>query len=320
MNGFQYVPLKESGKVLLLDTDIGPDCDDAGALAVLAVLAKKYGVSVETVISCTSNRYGAPCAEALCNYFDLNVGAFAENKEKWFLDRSNNMRYNKYVAEHFGKEKQYPDAVSTYRRTLAGLPDQGAVVVAIGPLSTLAQLMKSGGDKHSPLSGEKLFKQKVYAVIAMAGKYPEGREYNIICDPGSAIAFFDHCRVPLFFSDFDVGYTVKCGFPARSEPQSDNPLYMSYLLYCTGGDHTREQMNSCYDLTAVHFAFEGISDEFGVSDTERFFVRDDGYNVFTPNPDGNCRRLIKKCSDQKLGFYYDSILSSFERKCMEGEA
>ncbi|MGM9682179.1 MAG: hypothetical protein ACI3XQ_01125 [Eubacteriales bacterium] len=320
MNGFQYVPLKESGKVVLLDTDIGPDCDDAGAIAVLAVLAKKYGVTLKAVISCTSNPYGAPCAEALCDYFDLKVGAFAENKEKCFLDRENNMRYNKYVAEHFGKGKKYPDAVSTYRRMLAGVPDKGAVVVAIGPFATLAQLIMSSGDKYSPLSGEELFERKVYAVIAMAGKYPEGREYNIICDPKSAIVFFDRCRVPLFFSDFDVGYSVKCGFPERKEPQLDDPLYMSYLLYCTGGDYTKAQMNSGYDLTAVQFAFEGTSDTFGVSDPERFWVRDDGYNVFTPDPNGNCRRLLKRCSDRELGHYYDGILSSFKRKNKEADA
>lgn len=305
-----YVPLKNGGKTLLIDTDIGPDCDDAGALALAAVLAEKYHVPVCSVVSCTSSRYGAPCAEAICRYCGLEVGIYAENKLPWLLTRENNMRYNRMIAERFGVRKDYPDAVSAYRRVLASLPDGGAVLVAIGPFATLAQLMESSADGYSDLPGHALFAKKVSAVVTMSGKYPAGREYNICCDPVSAIAFFETCRVPILFADFDVGYSVRSGFPALESPRLDDPVYLSYLYYCADGDHTKELMNASYDLVAMHFAFEGVSELFGLSEPERFTVLDNGDDEFLPDPTGNCRRIIKRVPDETLGAYYNGILSS----------
>lgn len=305
-----YTPLKNGGKTLLIDTDIGPDCDDAGALALASALAARYRVPVGAVVSCTSSRYGAPCAEAICRYCGLEVGVYAENKQPGLLTRENNLRYNRLIAERFGEKKEYGDAVSAYRRVLAGLPDGGAVVVAIGPFATLAQLMQSPADRFSDLPGSALFAKKVSAVVSMSAKYPEGREYNISCDPVSAILFFENCGVPVFFADFDVGYSVRSGFPAMDSPRED-PVYLSYLHYCSGGDHTREQMNASYDLVAMHFAFEGESETFALSGPERFTVCDDGRNEFFPDLSGTCRRILKRVPDGTLGTYYSGILSSF---------
>lgn len=88
MHTSEYTPLKNGGLTLLIDTDIGPDCDDAGALAVAAALAKRYRVPVGAVVSCTSSPYGAPCAEAICRYCGLEVGVFAENKQPGLLTRA----------------------------------------------------------------------------------------------------------------------------------------------------------------------------------------------------------------------------------------
>ena len=88
MHTSEYTPLKNGGLTLLIDTDIGPDCDDAGALAVAAALAKRYRVSVGAVVSCTSSPYGAPCAEAICRFCGLEVGVFAENKQPGLLTRA----------------------------------------------------------------------------------------------------------------------------------------------------------------------------------------------------------------------------------------
>lgn len=310
MNESVYTPLKDGGLTLLIDTDIGPDCDDAGALAVAASMAKRYGVPVGAVVSCTSSPYGAPCAEAICRFCGLEVGAFAENKQEGLLSRENNMRYNREIAGRFCSPKTYEDAVTAYRRTLAALPDGGAVVVGIGPFATLAQLMRSRPDEFSPLCGKDLFAKKVRAAVVMAAKYPKGREYNIICDPPSAIGFFDACEVPIFFADFDAGYSVRSGFPRTVSPRTDNPLYLAYLRYCTDGDYTCAQLNASYDLVAMHFAFEGDSEWFGISEPYRFTVTDEGENTFIPDPAGRCYRILKRATDEALGAYYSKILSA----------
>ncbi|MGM9682040.1 MAG: nucleoside hydrolase [Eubacteriales bacterium] len=314
MEDFHYIPLKESKKNLILDTDIGPDCDDVGAIALMAMLARKYSVPVSAVINCTSSKYGAPCAEALCRYAGLRVGVFAENKRNGFLDSDTYEKFNRRIAEQFGTVRDYIDAVTSYRRVLSLIPDNSAVVVAIGPFATLAQLITSTSDEFSDLNGEELFNRKVYAVITMAGKYPHGNEWNILMDPSSACVFFSHCRTPVIFSDFDIGYAVRSGFPNAKPIHTDDPFYMSYYYYLGGNDKMESLMNASYDLTAVQFAFEGESEYFGVSNAENFSIDENGYNVFSETGRKNCRRIIKRVSDECLGKYYNGILSSIAQK------
>ena len=307
MNQFQYVPLKKSGKTLLLDTDIGPDCDDAGAIAVMAYLAKRYNVSVGAVVSCTSSPFGAPCAEALCSFAGLEVGVFAENKQPYLLTQPEFRKYDRFIAEQFGKKRNYTESTEAYRRTLAALPDGGAVIVAIGPFSTLAQLLISQPDEISPLSGRELLGRKVYAVVVMAGKYPRGREWNLSVDPISANLFLNECPVPLIFSDFDVGYSVRCGFPTPPADAINNPFWQAYRRFC-GAENDKPQLNAGFDLTAVHFAFEGESEWFELSEPEMFEVREDGSNSFFQSADGDCRRIVKRASDEALAAVYNQIL------------
>lgn len=309
MNQFQYVPLKEGGKTLLLDTDIGPDCDDAGAIKVMAHLAKRYGVSVGAVVSCTSSPFGASCAEALCRHEGLDVGIFAENTRPYLLTHERFRKYDRFISERFGVKRDYMGSTEAYRRTLASLADGGAVIVAIGPLATLAQLLVSTPDECSPLSGVELFRRKVSAVVIMGGKYPEGCEWNLGVDPVSANLFFEKCPAPMIFSDFDVGYTVRCGFRTPPVNAEQDPFWHAYRLWCEGADG-EPQLNAAYDLTAVHFAFEGESEWFGLSDTERFEIREDGTNRFVPSPDGNCRRIVKRVPDEVLVQMYEQILNA----------
>lgn len=55
---FEYEPLKKVKRSVIVDTDIGPDVDDVGALVVLRKVAQKYDVPVLRIVNCTSNIYG----------------------------------------------------------------------------------------------------------------------------------------------------------------------------------------------------------------------------------------------------------------------
>ena len=45
-NSFSYSPLSQLQRTVILDTDIGPDCDDAGAIACLLFWQERYHFSV----------------------------------------------------------------------------------------------------------------------------------------------------------------------------------------------------------------------------------------------------------------------------------
>jgi len=306
-----YQPLKETKKTVLLDTDIGPDCDDVGAIAVLAHLAKRYDVPVAAIINCASNSYGTSCAEILASYCGLTVPVFGENKEAGLLDDAICHRYNQPITEQFGAPKSYVGAVEAYRKALATLPAKGAVIVTIGPLTTFAQLMNSRADEYSPLDGISLIEEKVYAVVSMAAKYPEGREFNLFCDVAAAKRFFDDCPVPIYLSDFDIGIGMMSGFAPTEHPPTTNPIYTAYCLHSGNGVPGQAAWNNSFDLTAVHFAFEGDSDFFAVSDPEQVVMEEVDSNRFIPDANGKCRRMILRKSKEALGAYYTEILASY---------
>jgi hypothetical protein len=82
---------------VLVDTDIGPDCDDAGALAVLHALADRGGVEILGVMYALSNPYGAPCVDAINTYYgraDIPVGTL---KDDDLL--KNTTAFNQFIAE-----------------------------------------------------------------------------------------------------------------------------------------------------------------------------------------------------------------------------
>ena len=67
---------------IILDTDIGPDCDDAGAMAVLHVLANNNEAEILGIMCCTSSQWGAPCIDAINTYYGrgyLPVGTYTKS-------------------------------------------------------------------------------------------------------------------------------------------------------------------------------------------------------------------------------------------------
>lgn len=65
---------------MIFDTDMGPDCDDAGAFALLFHYIKKYDLTLLGAANCTSNRYANGTIRAIAEYFgcpDLPVGQYS---------------------------------------------------------------------------------------------------------------------------------------------------------------------------------------------------------------------------------------------------
>lgn len=64
MNSYHYESTEERGRLILVDTDIGGDCDDAGAMAVLFRLAREKHFSF-AVACCTPEPAGAEVVGAI---------------------------------------------------------------------------------------------------------------------------------------------------------------------------------------------------------------------------------------------------------------
>lgn len=235
MDKFIFESLRTVRRSIILDTDIGPDCDDVGAIAVMYYLAKKYNTKVLGVVTCSSSPYAPGCIDALNNYCgfpDVAIGAY--DKPGLFEDYT---KYNKHIAENFSEAYKtntlkVEKATTLYRRLLANSPNNSVILITIGTLNNIADLMNSPPDSISPYNGMDLIKNKVYCIVSMAGKYPNGPEFNIMCKADDAKKVFEECPVPVIYSDFDLGYTIKTGFKGVVESKyKDSPIFVAYKLW-----------------------------------------------------------------------------------------
>jgi inosine-uridine nucleoside N-ribohydrolase len=238
---------------VIFDTDIGPDVDDAGAVAVLHALAARGEARILAMGCCTSNPFGAPCLDALNTYYgrpDLPIGT---NKAPGFLVES---KYAERVARDFPNDlksgEKAPDAATLYRKVLQSQPDRSVVMVAVGPLPNLRRLLASAPDRISPLSGLELLRRKVRLLSVMGGRYPDGKEWNFEQDPAAAARVVHDWPSPVLFSGFEIGARIHTGARLQAETPERNPVRAAYALY-VGAGKDRES----WDLTSVLAAVRG---------------------------------------------------------------
>jgi len=77
----------------------------------------------------------------------------------------------------------YPDCVVTLRTALAGSANSSVTYVGTGYANCLTELLASGADSISSLTGVQLVKAKISKYVQMGGDYPTGSEYNFIGTP-----------------------------------------------------------------------------------------------------------------------------------------
>lgn len=284
---------------IILDTDMGPDCDDAAALALLHALADRGEARIAGVVHCTSSPWGAGCIDAInryCGRPDIPVGRLGL---AGFLDEDQYRSYDRHVAERFpnrfrGGAEAPAEATALYRQLLSEAEPDGVTIAAIGPLINLARLMDSRADRHSPLDGEALVAAKVSRLVVMGGAFPSGSEWNFRMDPTSARAVVDRWPSPIWFSGYEVGEPIRTGdslFEDGADPV--HPARIAYERFLPAGTTTR----SSWDLTAVHAAVRGAGDVWALVEGGVVRVDERGGNTWSPrrgaSAEGPARAYLK---------------------------
>ena len=296
-----FEALKTKKRNIILDTDIGPDCDDVGALVVLLSYVKEYGNTILGVNNCTSNPYATATIDAIrayCKMPEFTIGAYS--KPGFFPDHIN---YNKHIAENYSTKfkngtLEYLPHVEFYRTLLANAEDDSVVLITIGMFNAIADFLKSEPDEISPLSGIELAAKKLHAVVTMAAVLPAGREFNIVCDYQASQYFIENCPVQMFYSDFKLGHSVKTGWGTKEQyGLSGTPIIDSYRLY------NNEEKRSSFDLTAVQFAFEGEGELYSLTAPGRL----DFFNEAPDRlPNADATRFVE-CEGGKIRFMIKNV-------------
>lgn len=272
------VLLKRDGVVMvrmIIDTDIDTDCDDAGALAVAHCLTTRGEMQLLGVVCSAPVAACAPCVRAINTWYgrgDIPVGAVAEGawddnpmRQTYAKHRDKlggrDMLYNEDIAADSraaGPADAPEDAVRLYRRLLAAAPDGSVTIAAIGTLTAVSALLRSGPDDISGLDGAALVAAKVVRLVSMAvAVYPTGRDgFNWRMDLPAAVRVTAQCPVPIAVQSSGADVLTGERFMAETDP--GNPVRRAYRLWLGGEDKRR----SSYDQLTVLYAVRGAGELF----------------------------------------------------------
>lgn len=291
---------------IIFDTDMGPDYDDVGAIAVLHALADSGECEILATVASDAHPSIAPTIEVFNRYFgqdNLPVGVATPGAPDFTAANG----WNDTLINNFAPDlrmKSYPSAVNVYRRILAGQPDNSVTIVTVGFLSNISALLDSQPDEYSELNGVDLVKAKVKQLVAMAGGFPEGGEFNVNQHAAASINTFDKWPKPILFSGFEIGSKIFTGGKAGARTGND-PVTKGYAYnlktYTKDGESNRQS----WDQTAVLVAVRNPSDYFYVNGPGKFEVREDGYNTWNPTVDAGHYFISHK-------YPYDHIAEAIE--------
>ena len=310
--------LKEKTPVkIFLDTDLGGDCDDVGAIALLNVLANNNYAEIIGMTHTTSLYYGPACIDIVNRFYDrpdIPIGAYFNNgfysgKEcNIFAEKMGKLFYSPYSDRN-----KAMDATKLFRKILSSQDKESCVIVGIGQLNNLANLLKSEPDEYSCLNGYDLIKEKVKDCVLMAGMFNDTNEeinfddskyeieYNIQCDIESAKYFIKNCPVSITFLDFLVGYKVKTFGPLVKLGNMQNPITFAYKHFC---GCARES----WDPLTVYYAVMKDMNMFDLSNYGTVEVNDRGETIFIANESGRHRYLKLKIDYTKATNIIDELI------------
>ena len=284
---------------VILDTDNGPDCGDAGAVAVLHALADRREVEIIGMMACTSDPYNAPCLDAYNTYYGRPGIPVGTLKEPGFLAGP---YYSERIAQHFPNALRHasnaPDATVLYRQLLAVQPDRGLSVVSIGPLRNLKNLLQSQADTNSPMNGRDLVAAKVKELSCMAAWFPAGKEWNVEQDPESARYVCEHWPTPIMFSGGELGYPLESGERLAKETPESNPVRAAY------GGGSRPS----WDQISVLYAARGLANYWGAVTNGYNRIEATASNVFETIPHRGHSYLVPRMNLDVMEKIIDDLM------------
>jgi pyrimidine-specific ribonucleoside hydrolase len=286
---------------IIFDSDMGPDYDDVGAIAILHALADKGEAHILATVASTKYDDVAGVLNAFNTYFkrpDIPIGV---PKGKALELRDWQHWTDTVLAKYSHQIKsndEVPDATNVYRKVLAAQPDNSVTIVTIGFLTNLSNLLNSEADEYSKLNGKELIKKKVKLLVCMAGRFPSGYEFNVMKDATASQNVFDNWNTPVIFSGFEIGEKILAGLPLiHNEAIKNDPVKDVFRLSIPLAKEDSLGRKS-WDETAVLVAIRGYS-EFYTLHPGRIKVADDGRNTWDDNGSGQAY-LVEKVDHKEV--------------------
>jgi len=282
----EEITLEIKVKNVIFDHDLGSDCDDGGAVAVLLNAHREGVCRALAITSCVFNPYASYCVSLMCEYFcvdDIEIGINTErdtlSSDGWW--QCSKKQAEKYYTKLGRPYPEYESNVPLIRRKLAESRG-GVTLLTTGSLTTLLPLVQSQPDDISPLDGVELFREKVGHYVCGGGVFPGGtQESNFLCDPVAADKVINEYLkgYPITFFGAEVAGGTFSGIVMKQDK------YKDYILRDIYEHHRPNDCNhNSWDLGTMHYSVFGT--------TYPFFEIKKGYTV-EPYGTGGCMHLYE---------------------------
>ena len=302
-NDDKVVELDQEGyagmPLIIYDTDIGSSTDDLFALEMLYRYEDEGRCRLLGMVVDREDERNAAFADVMNTYFghgDVPIGLMRDGikEPKVWIDYA-------HVADTKDGEGQpmfsrsttdyssLPDGWRLYRRLLAAQPDHSVSIVSVGFLTCLAQLLSSGADAYSSLSGVELVRRKVKCIYLQGGVFGEAVEPDFNFAQGITFAktFFQLWpqEVDMVFSPMEAGQDVEYTPEQVIADVSWTDAHPIKQVYMQCDCNTGQRM---WDVMPVVQAVEGDA-LFSLSRRGTVILDDLAETIFTPSATGNVR-------------------------------
>lgn len=280
---------------IIFDTDLGPDYDDVGALAFLHAMADSGKAEILATVSSNKHELVAPSIEIINSWFGRSKLPVGAPKTAGVNLGSSQHWADSIVAKYphnIKSTSEVPDAVEVYRKTLSIQPDSSVTIVTVGFLTNLKNLLISQPDDNSALSGKELVQRKVKKLVSMAGRFPEGREFNIHMDSSASEFVYKNWPGEIIFTGFEIGWEIRTGLRLIKSPVQNSPVKDVFRISIPLSEEDKYGRMS-WDETAALIGVYGTDGFFG---TKRgtIIVNADGSNGWKDDPLGKHTYVIQK--------------------------
>jgi len=261
---------------IIFDTDMGSDCDDVGALALLHQYALEGKAEIlGCIYSSGKIPYGAGVIDAINHYYgkpDLPIGAAYDTLVGDNVDKMSAEKLALDTAKFGHNIVLNTDAfeqAALSRKLLTEVEEDTSIIyITVGHTKGLYDLLVSKPDSISPLTGKELVAKKVKSWVALGALKaynPEGnlkRDWNFFFNGTAPFTEYLVKNFPRPTYFVYGGTNVMTGKSLKDTPEGNivREAYTDWLAWY--GGKTLDDQRPSWDLVTVYYAIEGLGDYF----------------------------------------------------------
>jgi pyrimidine-specific ribonucleoside hydrolase len=146
--------------------------------------------------------------------------------------------------------------------------------------------------------------RKVSRLVSMAGRFPEGKEFNVFMDSVSSKFVYENWPGEVIFTGFEIGAEIHTGLKLVKSDIMNSPVKDVFRISIPLAEEDKNGRMS-WDETAVLIGVYGTD---GFFDTVRgkIVVNNDGSNAWQNMADGNQYYVKQKMPFSEIGSFIEA--------------